>query len=242
MGMFDNAKTVETKAPKSKSKAPIVEIAGILDHAVFSALEKSMKTMKETVAVQIKDSMLDHFMVTGMKLGDKPENFKGVEIRGKDWNGVDDAESSCQLRERPDTSPLTPDEIAMLKDHDFPMVENVKTIETFIINPAYVNDEKILKAMEKALAPAMKKGELPSDLFMKQPGVKTTVLGENAIEHLFKNFKNSKVIRNLLDIVAVPSIRPSLKEDDMLKTVQILEKIIAAKPAEETTSKKKAKV
>ncbi len=213
-GMFDNAKTVKTGAkPKATKVRAEQVIEGIEAVASLDAVIKSLKAVKDTKDAEVKESMMAYFVQTGVSLKARPENFRGVE-------GT--ASASCELRQRATTSPLSESEIELLTEKNIPVEVVTDTVETFVINPDYLNDPKVMGAIEAALKKA--KG-IPEDLFLKQEGKSKTVVAEGAIDKLFATYDEDSCA-DLLPLISVPAIKPKLDDDDLAAAFALAQKLI----------------
>jgi hypothetical protein len=231
MSMFDSAKTLKTgKAPKATSVKEQITIAGIEVVAALDVVIKSLVALKKTKDADVKDAMIGYFAEKGVATGARPVNFRGVE-------GA--ASASCELRIRSSASALTPDEIELLAAKNIPMETVVDTVETFVINPEYLNDAEIMGKIEAALKKV--KG-IPEDLFLKQEGRSKTIVGEGAFDALFSNKDmNEEEAIDLLPLISVPAIKPTLDNDDLSSAFEIARKmLVPSKPAKAAKGAKAA--
>lgn len=199
MGIFSDAKKTPSKASKSKPAEVLIAIEGLEMYGTIDAVIKSLTALKATYGEEAKDKMREHFIKVGAASASRPANFKGGE-------GL--VSASCELRARSATSPLSEDEVALLKAYNIPMVTNDVVVDTYIINPAYATDQKLLGKIEKAM---LKVSGLPEDFIMKQDGVATTVVAPNALDVLFS--KAEKIVRECINLVGVLAIKPKLDAD-----------------------------
>ena len=158
---FANAKTVSKPAKKEKPTKVKHELKGLLQLAAIKNAIDTLTTLKSTYDQDVKKQMLTHFIASGSASGLKPENFDGSE-------GV--ASASCELRKRSTASVLSAEDKTLLEDYKIPVEETKSEIETFIFNPAYLNDAALMKKVEAALN---KIKDIPEDFIMKQEGVTT---------------------------------------------------------------------
>jgi len=221
MSMFDNAKTVKT-GTKAKATKEFINIPGLLVSAGLDVVIKSLTALKKSKDAEIKETMMGLFAAKGVETGKRPESFRGQD-------GA--AEASCELRIRSSASALTEDEITLLASKNIPTETVVDTVETFVINPEYLADAKIMGAIEKALKGV--KG-IPEDLFLKQEGKSKTVVGEGAFDALFsaKGITVEEAL-DLLPLISVPAIKPTLKDDDLGTAFDIARKMLV--PTKEKT-------
>ena len=220
MGMFDNAKTVNTGTKKKAAdKKASNQIAGIKAVASLDIVIKALTALKKTKDAEVKDEMATLFIAAGIEAKTRPANFKGVE---------DNCSASCEMRARASTSPLSEDEIALFTARGIPMETVTDTVESFIINPEYLSDPKVMGAVEAALKKV--KG-LPEDLFMKQEGKSKVILGEGALEALFAKH-DEDTIADMLPITATLAIKPKMDSEDVSEAFAIAQKMLSpAKPA-----------
>lgn len=210
MSMFAKAKTIAqkpaAKAAKQKQEFPI---KGIEKMAAIDAMIKSLETLKETECGEIKPQMLTKFLELGGAIGATPENFRGVEGLGQ---------ASCELRRRSSTSPLSEAEREILKSNgiDFTCVDVVA--DTFVINPIYATDEKLLERVGKALE---KVKDIPEDFIMKQEGKQKYIVGENCLDQAFKLGGNA--MRTVVEIVGVLACgKAQLKDTDPMAPFRVV--------------------
>lgn len=209
--MFNDAKTVKTGAKSKKAEKEVVQIDGLEHLAAINALIKSLEGLKKTFESDTKRQMTAHFVVKGRELKKRPENFKGVD--------GDAAEASCELRARSSASGLSAAEIEELAKFDIPTEEVVDTVDTYVLNPEYKDDQEVLGRVTKLLEG--KKG-IPADLFMKQEGRSKTVIAKEAMDIVFQ-LANAEDTKALLPIVGTLAIKSKLTdEQDALEIVREL--------------------
>ena len=76
-------------------------------------------------------------------------------------------------------------------------------VDTFVINPAYINDSAL---MGKVAAKLNQVTDIPQDFIMKQEGVSKTVIGEGALDVMFK--LPAETVEGLLRTVGVLALKP----------------------------------
>lgn len=198
--MFADAKTTKTGSKSKKNEKEQVAVKGLEVMAAIDHIMKSMTALKTTVAIDVKDQMINHFVKQGCAQKKRPGNFQGYE---------GEATASCELRIRASNSPLSDIEKTLLVGNKIP-VETVETVvATFVINPAYANDMKLLSRIEGALK---KLKDIPEDLFLKQEGVSKTIVSKNALDVMFS--KPQKIAAALIDTVGVLAVKPKLGDDE----------------------------
>lgn len=196
--MFANAKTIKPAAKKKATKE-IVSIDGLEQLAAIDTVMKSLEALKETLAADVKSQMAVHFVKTGCERKARPANFQGEE-------GL--ATASCELRARSSRSALSPSEVELLSQNDVPTETVEDVAETFVLNPAYKDDQNLLATVQGALEGV---DGIPADLFLRQEGVSRTVVSEGAIDAIFK--LDPDVANTLLSIVTTLAIKPKLAAD-----------------------------
>lgn len=214
MSMFANAKTLKTSAKAKKSDKEEIMIEGLEAVASLDAVIKSLTALKATMDADVKEAMLAHFVTSGAALKRRPDNFRGIE---------NNASASCELRARSSASKLSDSEIELLTTNNIPTEVVVDTVETFVINPEYLSDAKVMASIEKALK---KVKDIPEDLFLKQEGKSKTIVSDGAMAALFSSGDNDK-ISDLLSVVSVLAIKPKLENDDLNAAFAIAKAFIA---------------
>ena len=197
VNVFENVKTVVSVLRRSKSDKIEITIPGLEKLASIDALMKSLNALKETADADVKNHQKEYFINEGMKIGKRPDNFKGKE-------GI--ATASCELRSRSSNSPLSDNELELLKKHDIP-IERVDIIEeTFIVNPKYLDDSDLLERVGTAIGRV--KG-LPEDFILKQGGDFKYVVSDDALDKLFA-IKDINVVSLLVPVIGVLATKPSI--------------------------------
>lgn len=249
--VFGNLGKVKATAKATTASRKLqIEIPGIRELAMLDALATSVEGLMISASARVKARNNEEFIKLGMKHKKAPESFQGVEPGTNDLENPD-AFASCQLRRRSSASGLTADEIALCTDYKFPTTKNTKQVGTIVINPEYAADTSILGKLEKLLAKAMEKGEIPADLFQLQDEISSTVIPEHGVDYLFQNYTDARVIATLLPIVTTPAVSPKLKTDDLTVALKTFTDMISgddtksksisalAEVVKEATSKKK---
>ena len=207
---FANAKTVSKPAKKEKPTKVKHELKGLLQLAAIKNAIDTLTTLKSTYDQDVKKQMLTHFIASGSASGLKPENFDGSE-------GV--ASASCELRKRSTASVLSAEDKTLLEDYKIPVEETKSEIETFIFNPAYLNDAALMKKVEAALN---KIKDIPEDFIMKQEGVTTYTVSDATVDAVFA-LKDKAKLERLAPIVTTLAIKPKLDDDKIVaETVRTL--------------------
>lgn len=210
--LFTSAKTLPAKAAKAKkAEVPAIEIEGLENYAALDALEKAVKTLKETARVAVTDAATDIFVNTGTKINAKPENFKAME---------GNATASIQLKQRSSASGLTEIEAAQLDEAGIPTQVVEDRPETYIFNPAHL---EWLAKNGAAVSKALIKLGAPDDVIQLQESTKKTVTTAESLDVLFA--KPAKTINELIAIVGSIAVRPSFEDQD--KAFELVKKLAA---------------
>lgn len=197
--IFDMAPTVATKPAKGKkSDKQEIPIDGLAEHCGYDAIIKTVKTLAETTKDHIVDQIDEHFVTRGLIEHKRPENFRGVE-------GT--ASASCEARKRTALSALDDTQVSILERHGVPFDVVSDQVETFIFNPDYLTDAKV---MGKASAALLAAG-LPADIIQKQVGAKKRVISDASVDKLFQ--LDEPGLRECFRIVMTPAVKPSADVD-----------------------------
>lgn len=209
MNLFTNAAVVPAKeATAKKSKAASHEIEGFGMYGKLIAAGKAIEGLVATYRTIIEPQIIDVFVADGVKHKKRPENFKGKE---------GDVTGSCELRKRSSASALSPAEKEICDKHNIKTEVVQDRPETFIVNPEYANDMKLLAAVSDAVSKI--KG-FPTDFFLKQEATKKTVITEEGLDSIFT--KEADEIRILMSIAGTLAVKPKVADFD---TVEVLEEI-----------------
>lgn len=199
--LFTSAKTVAAKTSKAKKPTvPAVEVEGLENYAALDALEKAVKTLKETARATVNTASKEIFVDAGTKINAKPENFKGKE---------GNATASIELKKRSSASGLSDIEIEQLAKAGIPTEEVADRDETYIFNPAHL---EWLAKNGAAVSKALIKLGAPADIIQLQEASKKTVTTTESLDVLFT--KPAKIVNELLTIVGTIAIKPSFEDQD----------------------------
>ena len=201
MAIFDKSKTLETPKKAKKDERLKVMVAGIEAIASMDAVIKSLKAIQATKAEEVKKAMAAQFIQLGTKSKSRPDNFRGIE---------GEASASCELRARASSSSLTDAEIELCAKYGVATTTVTSTVETFAINPKYLEDAAVMKAVEAALKKV--KG-LPEDFIQFQEGSFKTIIAEGAIEKMFAE-KTAEQCVEILPLVSTLAITPKMDDED----------------------------
>lgn len=231
MSLFNKNNKVET--PKAaKAEKVQVAITGVKGLAAMDKISKISEALKKTFEGQVKATMLTKFIEFGFANKNKPESFVGFE---------EDATCSCEMRKKASNIALTEAEQELLTKYNIPTSKATSVIDTFVINPKYVADEKMLAIMEAALASHIATGALPEDLFQHQQEVSKVTVSDDSIKTLF-NTDISKFegeteedkmneFKACLSAVSVLATKPKLATDDMAAAMEILKAMTSEEEA-----------
>lgn len=240
--MFSTAKTLKSPKAAAKSNKAEIEIGSLGFLAALKYTIQTLETVCATMDSQCKTQMARIFVQDGCAKKAKPESFKGFENLTREENGehvILAANASCEFRKRSTASGLSDEECAILDAHGIEYLTDTKVVETFVINPEYVNDQAMLAKVEKALKGI--KG-LPEDFIMKQEGVSKRVVTDNSVEQVFN--KPADVAEKLLPLVSTLAIKPTVATDDINAVwpfVQPLLGIVTPEQVREFHAKKDSK-
>lgn len=203
--MVDFVRKPTVVAPKAGSKpvSDVVEIKGLEALARLDAAAKAYKAACETVSREVKAEACELFIGQGIQLGKRPANLKAAE--GK-------ASASIQLKASP--SALTEDAVAKLEAAKIPLRSADQVAETFVFNPAYIEDSELLEKIKKALNGI--KG-IPEDLIQFQSQKKIVCDGDATIDAIFRlkakgGVPDRNKIETLLPLVTTLAIKPTTTE------------------------------
>jgi deoxyribodipyrimidine photolyase len=226
MNMFAKAAAVapaKPKTAKATDTANSIVIKGVEEFAAICAVMKQLEALQKTLAEDLKNQGVDMMVTEGMRLQRAPESIKAHEGLGN---------ANIQLRCKGSNIALSAEDAERLTAAGIPLQTVDNVVETYVINPAYKDDQGLLEQVSKALAKV--KG-LPEDFIQLQQDQKVCVDGDNTLSALMR-LKDREQVEALLPLVAVKAIRPSFKgnTEAAIKTVADLlgfEEQKAAKPA-----------
>jgi len=237
---FSNVKATPVEKAKAKNKKAQHAIDSLLSLAAINNAIKSLTTLKVSLEGSVKNQMSSLFVAKGASSGLKPDSFEGTD-------GV--ASASCELRKRSAVSKLSPEEVAILTDHKIPFETSSNTTETFIFNPAYLSDAKLMAKVEKALSTIV---GLPDDFIQHQTGATFYTVSDETVDAVFK-LKDASKIATLMPIVTTLAIKPKLNDDEVVadtvrelllgeaKKVEEAEVAVVEPKAETKTTRTRAK-
>ena len=196
------AQAASPVAPKVVSKKKeVVEVVldGLKELAEIDVLIKRLTMIKASFEEQVKSDSMKYFIKDAVSKGEQPDNFRGVDEE-------ETVTSSVELRKRATTSALTDSEIELLTSLGIQTEKKVTVQEMYGINPVYATDRVLMKKVSKALSPFV-----PEDFIVKQEERSTTIVTAETIDDVFQNKR--QIIKQVLPIVSVITVRPKLVED-----------------------------
>lgn len=174
---FGGVGTAKPKPSAKKSDRAEQEIQGIKALAALDAVIASLTAVQKDLEADVKEQTTEIFVTHGCATKLQPANFRGIE---------EGSSASCELRKRSVRSYLSDEEIRVADELGVGHRPEVVTVETFIINQDCLKDRKVMGTLEKLVAGAVAKGQLPTDIFLKQEGVSHTVVNDDALPALFR--------------------------------------------------------
>jgi hypothetical protein len=232
---FGTVGVVETAKPAGKkSDMPEIAVQGIYDLAAIDHVMTSLKGVREDMETEIKSAAKDRFIVAGCDTKKKPDNYRGFEKHGTEKP----ASATIELRKRSSASKLSDEEITLCKEWNIATEVVEVTVETFVINPEYLADRKVMGILEKLINDGVKSGKLPANIMLKQTGVKHTILAADALDTLFTKSKEIVTLGfNLCSSLAVGKTKfPGTIENALAVVGQIIPAFAAKKAAGKKTA------
>ena len=197
MAMFKDAKVVAQAKPAKSDAKLQVTVKNLEKLAELNALSDAIDALKTQLSASIKEFALDTFIQEGQKIERRPENFRGID---------GNASASVELRKRSTASALSEDQIALLAKYSMIPEEVVLVNQMYGINPAYAEDEKLLAAVETALA-----GIVPDDFIVQQEKKSKMVVTDKMLDQAFLK----SVPREVVETVTVLALKPKLEVTDI---------------------------
>jgi hypothetical protein len=181
--MFMNAKKVTSvaAAPKSKAAAKAFDILpGLEEVAALDACAKAIKALLDLKKSELKEVATAQLIENGLKQHSRPDvvRFADGEF----------ATGRATITKRSSVSPLSTDELSMLTELlGAELPDFVETVEKhpamLAVNPAYANDESLLKRIDKALSGI--KG-VPEDFIVQIEAESKVVVSDTATDAVFR--------------------------------------------------------
>lgn len=207
--MFDKARgeaPVQEEKKKSSKKRPSYEQNGAEQFAAVDALIKQLEAVKESLEEELKSGAKKQFVKNGMATQTAPQNFDYTEAT---------ATVGVQLKKRSSRSLLSESEREVLTDAGVSYETETTQEETFLINPKYATDSKMLEKVAKALD-----GVVPEDFIQHQDKVQKHSVGASTINEVFSKIQDMTEVEALLDIVSTLALKPTTTETDLNKLLK----------------------
>jgi hypothetical protein len=214
INLFESAKAAPA-VKKSSKKAEKVEVTidGLRTVAALDAAEKAIKGLKESLRGSVDSQIMDYFVNASAETKRQPENFRGVE---------EDASASCELRKRSVRSPLNEVEVKILEENNIPFEEIADKVETYIINPKYVTDAKLMSRVGTVLG---KIPGMPEDFIQLQEATKSNVVADDSLPAVFAGPTDK--VAELLRVVGVIALKPKLEETNLAEVMELIRDLVA---------------
>ncbi len=227
MSIFDKAKKIEAPeaAKGKKDDKEKIHVDGLSKLAVVDAVVKAFTALQSTLDESVKDEMANTFIGIATQTKKRPENFRGIDGAA--------VSASCEMRKRSSASPLSEDEVTMLKQFGVPIEEITVREDAYVINPVYFSDSEMLEKVSKALEKV--KG-LPEDFILRQEKVTKKVVSDATIDVVFEKGLGRSLMNMVTTLAVKPVFKGSLKEalDKVLDMAGLAEEAVEsqkAKPA-----------
>lgn len=234
------------KGGKGKKDQVLVAVCGLETYGAFHRVGKEIEEgFKATYGQPIKDGvMFPHFIAEGVALGRCPENFKGHE-------GLCGDDTSLQLKKKPNTTVLKPEQVERFHALEIEIEHNVLAPHTLRVKPeVFGANTKLMNEMLECLS---KNGFDIDEIFETQLPNERWIVAEKTLDSLFAKAKeareklaaNPKVnlpcnftdadIRELLEICASVSIGPKWT-GTFAEAFEMVRKIVAPTEAEQAAA------
>lgn len=178
----------------SKKEVRNVNIPEAYEYAALCALIDNLVSIKETKGKILNDIAQEEFIKEGIFQEGAPDSFN---------SDYENSSVNFQLKKRSTRSVLNQEEIDILTKAGI-TTEKIETrVETYIINPKYKNNTKILNKVVKTLTNV--KG-IPDDLFLKQESDSQYVVGKDVLNEIFEKKRANSTYKKLLDIASIQAI------------------------------------
>jgi hypothetical protein len=201
-----------TPAKPLDLELPNLELYARLDQAA-----KAIAEFKAEVRPELEEAVVDRFVKVGAALQARPASFKAAQ----------GAALGCfELRKRSTNSALSEDEAAKLASYNIPLEELTTVEETFVINPQYLSDSKLMQKVGTALS---KVPGLPLDFILRQEPDTKVIVSDETIESVFR--QPSETIAELLRMVSAIGIRTRLDNEAANFTLAALAQELEARHA-----------
>jgi|SRR5215472_10694696 len=221
--MFANAKVAGpvAAAKKGSNSKPVETLAGVADVCALEACIKALEGVLEIKKTALKEAAEARLIEMGLVRHSKPDSLNLVE-------GAH-ARANVAMRKRSTRSPVSEEELELLSSLVGDTSQLIETVverpEALEVNPAYVNDEKLLQKVDKLVS---KDKTIPEDFIQIRPAVSRTVVSEGAGDAMFR--LPAEVAEQIYGILAVTAIRGTY--DDLGDAWDIVRPMIAPSNAE----------
>lgn len=196
--IFAKATELKTQPKAKKSDRAEIQVPGLMALARIDAAMKALKALKETHETKVHAFMRDYFVRVGCATKSQPENFRGLD-------GA--ASASMELRKRSVNSQLTEAQVLLCTQYGVPVAESADRVETFVINPAYLENSELMEKVGLALSKV--KG-IPEDFIQKQVATKKMIVTDESLASIFS--KPVDDATKLFDVVGVLAVKPKIDE------------------------------
>lgn len=228
VGVINNKKSSGKKSDKDEFLCE-----GLYQIAALDQVLADVKAARDDLEVEVKALVQEEFVRLGCATKRQPANFIGCE------NG---ATASLELRKRSTRSTLKVEEITLCDEFKIEYEDVWDVIETFVINPEYLADKKVMGALEKAVGAAIAQGKLPLDILQKQTGVSRTILSEVALPNLFA--KGKEIVEKAISFCSVLAVGktkfPGTIDDAIKIAADLVPSLAKARAAKPAAAKRKA--
>jgi hypothetical protein len=192
VNMFAKAKSAPAPVkPVAAAERESFKVSGLEELTVIDTLIKNLDALKKSMRSGI-DAQLRAKFIEG------EENFDAYE-------GI--AEAVALASKRSTNSQLTAEEVEALEADDIPVGKMELVPERFVVNPAYADDQKLLKRVSDALGTV--KG-MPEDFIMKQDGTEKRVVTDETLKAIKAD---AELLRKHFDTVSVIGLKPKLTQE-----------------------------
>ena len=190
----------EAKNAKETNQQPANPVLpGIRRLAVLAKIEKYVKAAREAQTKILNGQLMTLFVNRGLVLARRPDNFTATDDR---------ASASCQLKIR--STALREDEADLLDSYGIPYSTAGSEEETFRINPAYADDQELLRKVSAAL---MKLKGFPIDFIEVSEAKSVRKVTEDTLNSIFQLNRDPDITEELLKVVSTVAMNPKVECD-----------------------------
>jgi len=200
MNIFKNAETIPTESKKKKESMPVVDINGIEIISAINSVIGYLNKIKADQENKTKDEILNCFV----------ESVTASKARPKSFEGIDgDVSATCMFKMKPKNSAISGDDAKVLKKYRVGTTTVDKGVTTYLINPKYATNEKLLEKISKTL---LDNPFLPQDLFLKQEPSTSIIIDQENVDAVWK--KSKSALTALLPVIGTIAIKTTKGTDD----------------------------